>query len=70
MCNGMILLSSNGKAKRLGREADHSPPSSAEVNECVKPYLHSTNKPSWHGTQLKKQRVNLPLLLSLPFSLT
>jgi hypothetical protein len=26
--------------KRPGREADHSPPSSAEVKECVKPYRH------------------------------
>jgi hypothetical protein len=27
--------------KRPGREADHSPPSSAEAKECVKLYLHS-----------------------------
>jgi hypothetical protein len=27
--------------KRSGREADHSPPSSAEVSECVELYLHS-----------------------------
>jgi hypothetical protein len=27
--------------KRPVREADHSPPSSAEVNECVELYLHS-----------------------------
>jgi hypothetical protein len=27
--------------KRPGREADHSPPTSAEVKECVEPYLHS-----------------------------
>jgi hypothetical protein len=27
--------------KRPGCEADHSPPSSAEVKECVKEYLHS-----------------------------
>jgi hypothetical protein len=26
--------------KRLGREADHSSPSSAEVKECVEIYLH------------------------------
>jgi len=25
----------------LGREADHSPPSSAEIKECVELYLHS-----------------------------
>jgi hypothetical protein len=28
--------------KRQGREADHSPPSSAEVKDCVKLYLHSS----------------------------
>jgi hypothetical protein len=39
--------------KRPGREADHSPPSSAEVKEWVELYLHSTNKPSWRGAQLK-----------------
>jgi hypothetical protein len=27
--------------KRPGREADHSPPSTAEVKECVEIYLHS-----------------------------
>jgi hypothetical protein len=31
--------------KRSGREADHSPPSSAEAKECVELYLHSTNTP-------------------------
>jgi hypothetical protein len=35
-----------------GREADHSPPSSAEVKEWVELYLHSPNTPSWHGAQL------------------
>jgi hypothetical protein len=34
-----------------GREADHSPPSSAEVEECVELYLHSPNTPSWRGAQ-------------------
>jgi hypothetical protein len=29
------------EVKRPGREADHSPPSSAEVKECVDLYLHS-----------------------------
>jgi hypothetical protein len=38
--------------KRPGREAGHSPPSSAEVKECVELYLHSPNTPSWHGAQL------------------
>jgi hypothetical protein len=41
--------------KRLGREADHSPPSSAEVKEYVELNLHSPNTPSWRGAQLKKQ---------------
>jgi hypothetical protein len=40
-------------AKRPGREADHSPPSSVEVKEWVKLYLHSPNTPSWRGAQLK-----------------
>jgi hypothetical protein len=35
--------------KRPGREADHSPPSSAEVKECVELYLSSPNTPSWRG---------------------
>jgi hypothetical protein len=36
-----------------GREADHSPPSSAEVKEFVELYLHSSNTPSWRGAQLR-----------------
>jgi hypothetical protein len=39
--------------KRPGRDADHSPPSSAEVKEWVELYIHSPNMPSWHGAQLK-----------------
>jgi hypothetical protein len=35
--------------KRPGREAGHTPPSSAEVKECVELYLHSPNTPSWRG---------------------
>jgi hypothetical protein len=35
--------------KRPRREADHLPPSSAEVKECVELYLHSSNTPSWRG---------------------
>jgi hypothetical protein len=42
------------EVKRQGREADHSPPSSAEVNECVELYLQS-NTPLWRGVQLKKE---------------
>jgi hypothetical protein len=39
--------------KRLGREADHQPPSRAEVKEWVELYLHSPNTPSWRGARLK-----------------
>jgi hypothetical protein len=39
--------------KRPGREADHSPPSSAEVKERVELYFHSPNTPSWRSAQLK-----------------
>jgi hypothetical protein len=40
-----------GKAGGRG-EADHSPPSSAEVKECVELYLHSHLKSSWDGPLL------------------
>jgi hypothetical protein len=39
--------------KRLGREADHSPPSSAEVKECIELYLYSPNTLSRRGALLK-----------------
>jgi hypothetical protein len=39
--------------KRPVREADHSPPFSAEEKEFVELYLHSPNTPSWRGAQLK-----------------
>jgi hypothetical protein len=39
--------------KRPGREANYSPPSSAEVKEGEKLHLHSPNTPSWRGPQLK-----------------
>jgi hypothetical protein len=38
---------------RPGSEADHSPPSSAEIKEWVALYLHSPNTPPWRGAQLK-----------------
>jgi hypothetical protein len=44
------------EVKRPGREADHSPPSSAEVKECVELYLRSLNTPSWCDARLKKHR--------------
>jgi hypothetical protein len=53
------------RVKRPGREADHSPPSSAEVKECVELYLHSSNTPSWRGAQLSTG-TTLPLSLPLP----
>jgi hypothetical protein len=39
-------------ALHSGREADHSPPSSAEVREWVELYFHSPNTPSRRGAQL------------------
>jgi len=41
--------------KRPGREADHSPPSSAEVKNLWELYLHSLNTPSWRGAQFRKK---------------
>jgi len=35
--------------KRPGREADHSPPPSAEAKECVELYIHSPTTCSWDG---------------------
>jgi hypothetical protein len=40
--------------KRERREADHSPPSSADVKEWVELYLHSPNTPPWCD-QLKRR---------------
>jgi hypothetical protein len=37
--------------KRQGREADHPPPSNAEV-KAIPPF---PNRPSWRGAQLKAQ---------------
>jgi hypothetical protein len=34
---------------RPGREADHSPPSGAEVKEFVELCFRSPNTPSWRG---------------------
>jgi hypothetical protein len=39
--------------KRPGCEADHSPPSSAEVKEWVELYFHSPNTQSWRGAQFR-----------------
>jgi hypothetical protein len=36
-----------------GREADHSPSSSAEVKEFVELYIHYSSTPSWRDVQLK-----------------
>jgi hypothetical protein len=55
--------------KRPGREADHSPPSSAEVKEWVELYLHSFNTPSWRGAQFEKTQGQL-YLYRLPFTFT
>jgi hypothetical protein len=48
--------------KRPGREVYHSPPSSAEVKECVELYLHSPKTPSWRGAELNTG-TTLPLHL-------
>jgi hypothetical protein len=39
--------------KRPGREADHSPPASAEVKNAWSYKIHSPNTPLWRGAQLK-----------------
>jgi hypothetical protein len=52
--------------KRPGREADHSPPPTAAVKECVELYLHTPNTPSWRGDQLKNKAQGRFYLLSFP----
>jgi hypothetical protein len=47
-----------------GREAYHSPPSSAEVGEWVELYLHSPNTLSWCGAQLGEHRDNFNYMSS------
>jgi hypothetical protein len=44
--------------KRFGREANHSPPSSSDVKECVELCLNSPSTSSWRGVQVKKHRDN------------
>jgi hypothetical protein len=39
------------RVKRPGRETDNSPPSRADVKECVELYLPTTMS-SWRGAQL------------------
>jgi hypothetical protein len=52
--------------KWQGREADHSPPSSAEVKEWLELYIHSPNTPSWRGAELK-HRDNFTFTFALLF---
>jgi hypothetical protein len=61
------------EVKQPGREADHSPRSSAEVKERVELYLHSPNTPSWRGAQLRNAGSTSPLPFTgatLPFTFT
>jgi hypothetical protein len=44
------------KVKWLVHEGDHSPPSNAQVKECMELYLHCLNTPSWCGAQLKHKK--------------
>jgi hypothetical protein len=49
LINLMATGGSFPAAKRPGRGADHAPPSTAEVKECLELYLHSRNKSLWRG---------------------
>jgi hypothetical protein len=51
------------------READHSPPSSAEVKQWVELYLHFPNTPSGCGAQLGGAQGQLYLYL-LPYTVS
>jgi len=52
LSNGLPGALSLG-VQRPRREANNSPPASAEVKEWVELYLHSPNTSSWRGAQLK-----------------
>jgi len=53
--------------KRPVREANHSPPSSAELKECVKLYVRFPNAPSLRVAPLKKSTgTTLPLVTGVP----
>jgi hypothetical protein len=54
--------------KRPGSEADHSPPSSAEVKECVELYLHSPIRLHGRGAYLNTGTISA-LPLPLPYQL-
>jgi hypothetical protein len=59
--------------KRPGREADHSPPSSAEVKEWVELYLHFHNTPSWRDAAQLQHRNNFSftiLPIDVPWGLS
>jgi hypothetical protein len=47
------------RLKRPGREADHSPPPSAEVKEWVELYLHYPNKPPWRRVLCAVRRTEM-----------
>jgi hypothetical protein len=49
--------------KRLGREADHSPPSNAEVKNCVGLYLHCRNTLLRHSAQLNNGYIFIACLV-------
>jgi hypothetical protein len=61
-----VPVSLSLEVNRPGNEADHSLPSSAEVNERVELYLHSSNTPPWRGAQLK-HRVRRNFILHLVY---
>jgi len=55
--------------KRSGRDAYQSPPSSVEVKECVKLYLHSPYTPSWSCDSLKKHRKHFTFTIATRMAL-
>jgi hypothetical protein len=62
---GAVIL----EVKRLWRKADHSPPSSAEVKECVELYLHSQYT-FMTRCSVKENTGTLPLPYLLTYLLT
>jgi hypothetical protein len=58
--NQRLLGALSSGIKRQGREADHSPPASAEIKE-IWIYTSTPHTPSWCSSYLVKHRDNFTL---------
>jgi len=64
-CYSMGATGSFPGVKQPERKVEHSPPSRADVKECMELYLHFHNTPSWCSCHLKKHRDNFTFYKTL-----